>query len=130
MANADKHAYHLDVFVFIDRLNEFKRKYGPARVQDLIPSWLRGSALTWWTSKVDDQAKMIPEASNDLDPWINTLIKHFWMNLVIALATFTKSRYSLQDLHRGMSPKTWIYGQLSLLRSAGLSSTYNQLTMI
>ena len=130
VVNAGKHAYYLDVFVFVDRLNELKRKYGPERVQDVIPSCLWGSALTWWTTEVDESAKTILEASKDLDPWINTLIKHFRTNPAMALAAFTKSRYSLQDLHRGMSPRTWIHGQLSLARSADLGSTYNQLTMI
>ena len=44
VVNAGKHAYYLDVFVFVDHLNELKRKYGPERMQDFISSCLRGTA--------------------------------------------------------------------------------------
>ena len=130
MVNASKHAYYLDIFVFVDRLNELSRKYGPNVVQDVIPSYLRGSALTWWTTEVDDSTKTILEALKDLDLWINTLIKQFRMNPTMALSVLTRSRYTIRDLQQGMSPRTWIHGQLSLARSADLGSTYNQLTMI
>ena len=98
MVNADKHTYYLDIFVFVDRLNELSRKFGPNVVQDVILSCLRGSALTWWTTEVDDHAKTILEASKDLDLWINTLIKQFRMNPVMALAVLTRSRYIMRDL--------------------------------
>ena len=68
VVNAGKHAYYLDIFVFIDRLNELARKYGQNLVQDVIPSCLRGSALTWWTIEVDSSTKAILEDSKDLQP--------------------------------------------------------------
>ena len=52
------------------------------------------------------------------------------MNPAKTLSGLARSRYTLRDLHQGMSPRTWIHGQLSLARSADLGSTYNQLTMI
>ena len=128
VVNAGKHVYYLDVFVFVDRLNELNRKHGPDRIKDVIPSCLRGSALTWWTTEVDDPTKTILEASG-LDQWLNTLIRQFCMNPAKALAALTRSRYTLRDLPN-MSPRVWIHGQLSLARSADLGSTYNQLTMI
>ena len=130
VVNAGKHAYYLDIFVFVDRLNELNRKHGSDRVKDVIPSCLRGSALIWWTTEVDDPTKTILEASKDLDIWIDTLIRQFRMNPAKALSALTRSRYSLRDLQQGMSPRIWIHGQLSLARSADLGSTYNQLTMI
>ena len=130
VVNAGKHAYYLDIFVFIDRLKALSRKYGQNAVQDVISSCLRGSALTWWTTEVDELKKMILEASKDLEPWINILIKTFRTNPAQALAALTQSRYTLRDLHQGMTPRTWIHGQLSLARSADLVSTYNQLTVI
>ena len=68
VVNAGKHTYYLDIFVFIDRLKALSRKYGQNAVQDVIPSCLRGSALTWWTTEVDEPKKMILEASKDLEP--------------------------------------------------------------
>ena len=130
VVNAGKHAYYLDIFVFIDRLNELARKYGQNLVQDVIPSCLRGSALTWWTVEVDTNTKAVLEDSKDLQPWITILITSFRTNPAEALAALTRSRYTLRDLHMGMTPRTWIHGQLSLARSADLGSTYNQLTMI
>ena len=130
VVNAGKHAYYLDIFVFVDRLNELARKYGPAAVQDAIPSCLRGSALTWWTVEVDSSTKAILEDSKDLQPWITILITAFRTNPAEALAALTRSRYTLRDLHMGITPRTWIHGQLSLARSADLGSRYNQLTMI
>ena len=44
--NAGKHTYYLDIFVFVDRLYKLSRKHGQYLVQDVIPSCLRGSALT------------------------------------------------------------------------------------
>ena len=64
VVNAGKHAYYLDIFVFVDRLNELARKYGQDLVKDVVPSCLRGSALTWWTTEVDDPTKTVLEASN------------------------------------------------------------------
>ena len=130
VVNAGKHAYYLDIFVFVDRLNELSRKYGQYVVQDVIPSCLQGSALTWWTTEVDNSTKTILEASTELQPWIDLLIKTFRTNPAQALSALTRSRYTLRDLHMGMTPRTWIHGQLSLARSADLGSTYNQLTMI
>ena len=46
VVNAGKHAYYLDMFVFVDRLSELSREYGQDLVKDIIPSCLRGSALT------------------------------------------------------------------------------------
>ena len=129
VVNAGKHAYYLDVFVFVDRLNELARKYGQHLVQDVIPSCLRGSALTWWTTEVDHPTKTALEDS-ELQPWIDLLIKTFRTNPAQALSALTRSRYTLRDLHMGMTPRTWIHGQLSLARSADLGSIYNQLTMI
>ena len=129
--NAGKHAYYLDIFVFIDRLDELARKHGQHRVKDVIPSCLRGSALTWWTVEVDTSTKAILEASTaELQLWIDLLIKSFRTNPAEALAALTRSRYTLRDLHMGITPRTWIHGQLSLARSADLGSRYNQLTMI
>ncbi|KAL2036557.1 hypothetical protein N7G274_010710 [Stereocaulon virgatum] len=116
VVNAGKHAYYLDIFVFVDRLNELSRKYGPYAVQDVIPSCLRGSALTWWTTEVDHSTKTTLEASTaELQPWIDLLIKAFRTNLAQALAAFTASRYTLRELHMAMTPKTWIHGQLTEL---------------
>ena len=52
------------------------------------------------------------------------------MNPAKTLSVLTRFRYTLRDLQQGMSPRTWIYGQLSLARAADLGSTYNQLMMI
>ena len=79
---------------------------------------------------MDTSTKTILEASKDLELWINILIKSFRTNPAQALAALTRSRYTLRDLHMGMTPRTWIHGQLSLARSADLGSIYNQLTMI
>ena len=107
IVNAGKHAYYLNIFVFVDRLNELSRKYGQYVVQDVIPSYLRGSALTWWTTEVDHTTKTILEASTaKLQPWINLLIKSFRTNPAQALSALTRSRYTLRDLHIGISPRT------------------------
>ena len=131
VVNAGKHAYYLDVFVFVDRLNELTRKHGENLVKDVIPSCLRGSALTWWTTEVDDSRKEVLEASTtQLQQWTDILIKYFRINPAKALSALARSRYTLRDLHQGMSPRIWIHSQLSLARSADLGSIYNQLTMI
>ena len=129
VVNAGKHAYYLDVFVFVDRLKELARKHGPDKVIDLIPSCLRGTALIWWTVEVDDFAKELLEGSK-LEQWTSILIKQFRTMPTEALSALCSSTYSLQDLQRGISPRMWIHGQLHLARSAELDSVFNQLTII
>ena len=130
VVNAGKHAYYLDVFVFVDRLKELARKHGAATVINLIPSCLRGSALIWWTVEVDDMAKELLEGSKKLEQWTTILIKQFRTAPTEALTALCASTYNLQDLRRGMSPRMWIHGQLHLARSAELDSVFNQLTII
>ena len=130
VVNAGKHVYYLDVFVFVDRLKELARKQGAAKVIDLIPSCLRGSALIWWTVEVDDMAKELLEGSKKLEQWTTILIKQFRTAPTEALTALCASTYNLQDLRRGMSPRMWIHGQLHLARSAELDSVFNQLTII
>ena len=78
VVNAGKHAYYLNIFVFVDRLNELARKHGQHLVQDVIPSCLQGSALTWWTTEVDISTKKVLEASTtQLQQWTDILIKTF-----------------------------------------------------
>ncbi len=130
VVNAGKHVYYLDVFVFVDRLKELARKHGPAKVIDLIPSCLRGTALVWWTVEVDDLAKELLEGSKKLEQWTTILIKQFRTMPTEALTALCSSTYTLQDLQRGISPRIWIHGQLHLARSAELDSVFNQLTII
>ena len=130
VVNAGKHVYYLDVFVFVDRLKELARKQGAAKVIDLIPSCLRGTALIWWTVEVDEMAKELLEGSKKLEQWTTILIKQFRTAPTEALTALCASTYNLQDLRRGMSPRMWIHGQLHLARSAELDSVFNQLTII
>ena len=130
VVNAGKHVYYLDVFVFVDRLKELARKHGPAKVIDLIPSCLRGSALIWWTVEVDDLAKELLECSKKLEQWTTILIRQFRTMPTEALTALCSSTYNLQDLQRGISPRMWIHGQIHLARSAELDSVFNQLTII
>ena len=67
VVNASKHVYYLNIFIFVDRLKELARKHGAEKVIDLIPSYLRGSALIWWTVEVDKITKELLEGSKRLE---------------------------------------------------------------
>ena len=72
----EKHVTFRDVFVFVDRLKEMKRRYNEEQVLKVISSCLKGTAINWHTAELSEFERVVLETAT-LEQWIKLLVRRF-----------------------------------------------------
>lgn len=73
IVSVGKDVYYQNVVLFIQRIQNRVTFKGVALVRINIPTSLRGSALEWYTSELDDQKRETLNKDAGIDNWISML---------------------------------------------------------
>lgn len=87
--------YIRDVQVFVDRARDVAGLRGENVVISSLPSCLRGTALTWYTSSLTEVEKRGLRAS-PLNDFLDMLVKQFKEPTSVSLRHVTAAKYSLE----------------------------------
>lgn len=103
-----KDVYYRNVVLFVQRIQNLVTFKGATLVRSNIPISLYGSALEWYTSKLDNQERESLNKDADIDNWISMLSQHFKVPTSVALDFLTSKSYSLDDAQRRRPPAQYV----------------------
>ena len=119
----EKHVTFRDVFAFVDRLKEMKRRHSEQQVLAVIVSCLKGTAITWHTAELAELERDILEAAN-LEQWSKALIRRFKEDTADAVKAMYSERFLMEDaLHNNIGPREYAQNIFRHARAAELGST-------
>ena len=128
IVNVDRHIYYKNVFVFIDRLKDLKKKFFDHKVRELIVECLRDDALIWHSLKLNEIEKnMFRDVS--VNQWCRDLIRRFKKRDSQTLKNLQTERYIMQDVRNDKTFKAYVQNIMRHFRVVEFNSTYNQLIM-
>ena len=97
IVSVGKDVYYRNVVLFVQRLQNLVTFKGVALVKANIATSLRGSALEWYTSELNDFDYDTLNNDPGVKSWINTLFYRFKVPTSIAFGLLTNKTYSLDD---------------------------------
>ena len=119
----EKHVTFRDVFAFVDRLKEMKRRHSEQQVLAVIVSCLKGTAITWHTAELAELERDILEAAN-LEQWSKALVRRFKEDTADAVKAMYSEKFSMEDaLHNHVGPREYAQNIFRHARAAELGST-------
>lgn len=98
-----KDVYYRNVVLFVQRLQNLITFKEAPLVKANIPTSLRGSALEWYTSELDDSKRENLNTAG-IDSWLATLSQRFKVPTSVALGLLTSERYTIDDAYRRPPP--------------------------
>ena len=127
----EKHVTFRDVFVFVDRLKEMKRRFNEEQVLKVILSCLKGTAITWHTAELSEFERVVLETAN-LDQWIKLLIRRFKENTGEAVKLMYSEKFTMSDALNNADPRDFAqsifrHARAAELGDAQLIVTWNNL---
>jgi hypothetical protein len=122
--------HYRDVYVFVDRLKDLASIKGEELVKTNVHASLRGSALDWYATELNDMEKgYLRMATLELG-WSSCLIKRFKPRVPQALNRITETKFGFSDINAGTSPRAFAQTMLRYTKAAVIDSVYNQLSLI
>ncbi len=118
----EKHVTFRDVFAFVDRLKEMKRRFSEQQVLPLIVSCLKGTAITWHTAELSDFERDMLEAAN-LEQWTKLLVRRFKEDTGDAVKAMYSEKFVMEDaLDNSISPREYAQSIFRHARAAELGN--------
>ena len=119
----EKHVTFRDVFAFVDRLKEMKRRHSEQQVLAVIMSCLKGTAITWHTAELAELERDILEAAN-LKQWSKALVRRFKKDTADAVKAMYSEKFTIEDaLHNHIGPREYAQNIFHHARAADLGTT-------
>lgn len=120
--------YIRDVFLFIDRIRDAVALRSEDMVKARIPALLRGTALQWYASGLDDVEKSALRHTPGMQTWEKLLSKRFRTPITESLSSLANSSYSIDDARRGRPVEEYVFKIVRHARNAGLDQDEQQVT--
>lgn len=127
--HSGKDTYFRDIHIFIERIRDIAQIKGDLIVRNNLYTCLRGTALTWYTSKLGEEQKRLVKLGNGVEEWIRVLLKKFRQSPSTAMAAVTRERYTMDDARRRREPIEYAQIITRAARSADMPA-YNQIYLI
>lgn len=105
---AGKNVYYRNIVLFVQCIQNLITFKGTALVRNNIFTSLRGFALEWYTSELDNQEWESLNKDAGIDNWISMLSQRFKILTSIALDFLTSESYSLDDVQRRCPPAQYV----------------------
>ncbi|RFU25739.1 hypothetical protein B7463_g10598, partial [Scytalidium lignicola] len=118
-----------DVYIFTDRLQHLADLHGEAKVQEVFPTTLRGSAALWYTAELSSLERQLL-ATTPIVSIIRTLINRFKEQPALALKALADQRYTFAEIRAGKSIRLYVQSMFKHSKAAGMATVYNQLLAV
>ncbi|TAQ84474.1 hypothetical protein B7494_g7190 [Chlorociboria aeruginascens] len=118
-----------DVYAFTDRLLHLSAAYDEQKIRNLLPTCLRGSALTWHSIELTSIERQF-FARVTLPEVCDGLIKRFKEAASVAVNEYMKAELRIDDIVSGQSMRGYAQKMFKHARAAGMTGTYNQLIAV
>lgn len=92
-----KEVYYQNLVLFVQRIQSIVIFKGAALVKANIATSIRGSALEWYTSELDDRERETFNEDLGVDAWVATLSQGFKVPSNVALGLLAGESYTLDD---------------------------------
>lgn len=100
VVSVEKDVYYRNMVLFVQRIQNLVTFKGAALVRANIPTSLRGSALEWYTSELDDHERENLDKDPEIDNWVVTLSQRFKVPTSVALNLLTNESYTLDNAQK------------------------------
>ena len=129
IVHSSKHVFYKNVYVFVERLQNMIKQHDEKIIENLVIACLRDDVLKWYIVEIDDDYRDLLR-NVKLDNWSRILINRFKIRVSVVLNRLTNQKYSLNDIKREVTFKTWFLQMLRYVKAVNLFDIYNQLIMI
>lgn len=130
MKHFEKNTYYRNVHIFTKKMKEMTIVLSLELVKRNLATCLRDTALIWHTAKLIDSVKRLLTYDNDVEKWIQTLITRFKKQSFIAIASFLKERYIMNDAKRNRKSREYAQKIIRLIKFAKMNFAFNQLIIM
>ena len=117
----EKYVTFRDVFVFVDRLKEMKRRFNEEQVLIVILSCLKGTAITWHTAELSEFERVVLETAN-LEQWMKLLIRRFKEDTGEAVKLMYSEKFTMSDALSNADPRKFAQSIFRYARAAELGN--------
>ena len=129
IVHSSKHVFYKDVYVFVERLQNMIKQYNEKIIENLVIECLRDDVLEWYTIEIDDEYRNSLR-NVKLDNWSRIFINRFKTRVSVALNRLINQKYSLNDIKRKVTSRTWFLQMLRYVKTANFLNIFNQLILI
>lgn len=128
VVSVGKDVYYRNVVLFVQRIQNLVTFKGAALVKANIATSLRGSALKWYTSELNEFDRDALNNDPGMKSWINTLSQGFKIPTSIALGLLTDKTYSLEVAQRRRPPAQYVRAIMRHGIGCNIKEVANQLS--
>ncbi len=128
MIHIGKKTIFRDVHLFNERVKDIAVIKSEKMIAENLYTCLQDIALKWYVSELTDMKKRLLKLS--LEEWHRALLSRFKKSSAAALIIITTEKYTIIDAHRRRELREYAQIILREIKSAKMTSTYNQLFLI
>lgn len=123
------HTYWRNVFLFTDAVQDNAQGERQAVVRQNLNTCLRGSALAWYTSELDNLQRVgLRYAENGVEEWVKALVQRFKDAPNVAMRKLNAERYSVADVKNNKNVRSYVTAVMRHARAAELDKPIQQLS--
>ena len=124
-----KELYYRSAILFTDRIADLATVKPAALVRANINTYLRGAALSWYMSELNDAERSgLRNNTDGINLWIKSLKRRFKVPTTVALQQLTTTKYTINDVRNRNEPAEYVQSMLRHAKAAGFDTTHNQLS--
>ena len=103
--HAGKSTFFRDIHRFIDRVKDVARAKGNVLLRQNLQLYLRGTALTWFTTELTESDKRL--ITYNIEEWYRLLLGRWKQPRSQEITVLLREKYSLQDTSRRREPREY-----------------------
>lgn len=123
------HTYWRNVFLFTDAVKDNAQGERQAVVRQNLNTCLRGSALAWYTSELDNLQRLgLRYAEDGVDEWVKALVQRFKEAPNVAMRKLNAEKYTVADARNNKNVRSYVTTVMRHARAVELDKPIQQLS--